>query len=308
MRIAAVDIGTNTALLLIADVGHDGRIVPVGQEQRFPRIGANLYESGEISRDKFDETVSILREFKRISEKAGAGSFIVCGTSALRDASNGPAFRDYVSSRCDCDLEVISGRKEAELSFLGAMSGFRFEVGETTVIDIGGGSSEITQYSGTELTSHSYQIGAVRLSGRYFLNDPPTEDEINSAREAVSSLILRGRTIDKLHRYVIGVAGTLTALACLDKGLKYFSADEISGHLLFASAVARLSRMLLSMKSSDILNLSGVMSGRADIISAGSLILEEIMKIYSIERITVSDRGLRHGMVLKEWEKMSNRR
>ncbi|MBA4313358.1 MAG: Ppx/GppA family phosphatase [Chlorobiaceae bacterium] len=302
MRIAAVDIGTNTILLLIADVDDNGNIHLLDHQQQFPRLGSNVDGSQIINPEIFDKVASIINDYKTISHNLRVDSFIVCATSAVRDAANQNIFLDFIESECGCKIMVLSGKEEAELTFLGGTSGFRFPPEETVVLDIGGGSTEITQYISGELKGESLQIGAVRLTERFFLHSPPTNLEIKSAKEDIAAHLSLIQNPPSSLKFVVGVAGTLTTLACLAQGIKHFQIEKIRGYHLSPRNVDLWTATLLSLVPTEILKLSDATIGRVDIIGTGALILDEMIKKFGFQDIIVSERGLRHGMVLKEWK------
>lgn len=302
MRIAAVDIGTNTILLLIADVDNAGNIHLLNHQQRFPRLGRKVEGSQIIDPGIFDDVASIINDYKSISRNLQVDVFIVSATSAVRDAENQKIFLDFINLKCGCEIKVLSGDEEAELTFLGAMSGFDFPPENSIVLDIGGGSTEITQYISGKLKGESFQIGAVRLSQNYFLHSPPLNSEIENAKEYIHKHLSSIKYPPSDMKIIIGVAGTATTLACLDQGLKYFLIERVKGYHLSAIDIKRWALKLLSMESSEIFQLSDATIGREDIIGAGALILDEIMKKFGFQEIVVSERGLRYGMVLNEWK------
>jgi exopolyphosphatase/guanosine-5'-triphosphate,3'-diphosphate pyrophosphatase len=302
MRIAAIDIGTNTILLLIADVDDNGNIHLLDHQQQFPRLGSKVDGSKIINPEIFDKVASIINDYKAISHNLQAYSFIVSATSAVRDAENQKIFLDFIKSKCRCEIIVLSGKEEAELTFLGATSGFNFPSQETIVLDIGGGSTEITQYISGELKGESFQIGAVRLTERFFLHSPPTKTEIKSAKKDINAHLSLIHVPQSSSKFIIGVAGTVTTLACLNQGLKHFQIEQLRGYHLSAIDIERWTNILLSIKPIEILKLSDATIGREDIIGAGALILDEIMKQYGFKKIIVSERGLRYGMLLNEWK------
>jgi len=311
MRIASIDIGTNTILLLIADITNSGKISTVHHEERIPRIGRNVDYSGAIQSPAILRAVSIIQDYLLIARAHNVDLVIAAATSAVRDAVNRSQFVDTIRTACGITVEILSGEEEAILTYRGALPGLHPEKDDIAVIDIGGGSTELTfptpgSHNGSPLfTRYSIQLGSVRITERHFKNQPPTAAEIESARRNMTEEFAQIRN-PGFHRYeLIGVAGTLTTLACLDLGLKKFDAFKVSGYRLTLEHIRGwLGRMLL-MTPAQVRDLSDSTEGRADILSAGILILSEFMSLFGIPSALVSEKGLRYGLALREWERRS---
>lgn len=305
MRIAAIDIGTNTVLLLIADVDEHGTIHPLEHQQRLPRLGRDVDQNRTINIGAFDKITWILNEYKNLAQQFKADRIIACGTSAIRDAANREEFLRYILSLTGIEIEVLSGEDEALWTFRGAVSGFPNLRLSAVVIDVGGGSTEVSYLGGNQdhLTRKSVQIGSVRLTERYFKHNPPTKEETAAATEAIADALRLFDPQDLMGRVLIGVAGTVTTLAALDQGLKEFDIEKVSGYRLHRERVEFWLQRLLSMTTAEIRSLSNTTEGRADILPAGVLILAEFMRRFQFNEILVSERGLRYGLVLREWER-----
>ncbi len=184
MKVASIDIGTNTLLLLIVDV-KDGKIIPLHNSQFIARLGKNVDSSGLIQKEAFDRVLNALIEFKKISEKFGVERIFAIGTSALRDAKNRDEFLNFIKEKTGIEIKVISGEEEAKLTYLGAVSGLdkKFLKTKITVIDIGGGSTEVILGSGFEIEKFvSLNIGTVRITEKFLKHSPPLDEEINDAK------------------------------------------------------------------------------------------------------------------------------
>ncbi len=302
MRIASIDIGTNTALLLIADVEADGSIKLVHHEQRFPRIGKDVDQSRIIQYPAFERLRSVLLEYLPIISRFRAEKVIAGATSAVRDAVNKGELIEYILKETGITIRVLSGEEEARLTYLGAISGFPPSVNSYVVIDIGGGSTEISYYdTNGNFNKYSFQIGAVRLTERFFKHNPPTPEEIIRAKETIHQEF-ESRSLSyysgKTAR-LIGVAGTPTTLACLDQNLMDFEVEKVSGYPFSAQTIQRWLDRLLVLTADEIRQLSNATEGRADILAAGALILSEFMRIYQFPSLIVSERGLRYGMAIE---------
>jgi exopolyphosphatase/guanosine-5'-triphosphate,3'-diphosphate pyrophosphatase len=303
MTIAVIDIGTNTVLLLVAKIDGAGSITSLVYEQRVPRLGKGVDAEKNLQPESMERVVRVLMEYREIMSRYTIDAVVVAGTSAVRDAHNKQEFAKHVRQATGFDLEVLSGEDEAFWTYRGALSGVS-GVLRATVIDIGGGSTEITTGSATSITnSISLNVGSVRLTERFFRHDPPTHPELEAAITFVEDELARPKGFAFEESSLIGVAGTATSLALLDQGLQEFSINAVENYRLRLDNVYALFRTLRAMHSSEILKLSTIMQGRNDVITAGALILREIMAHYKFSEMIVSERGVRYGLTIREWER-----
>jgi exopolyphosphatase/guanosine-5'-triphosphate,3'-diphosphate pyrophosphatase len=302
MRIATIDIGTNTVLLLVANIDASGKISPLAYEQRIPRLGKGVDVAKNLQPESMQRVIAVLQEYKSIISTFNVENTVVCGTSAVRDASNKQEFTRLIGSEVGFNLEVLTGDDEAYWSYRGAISGIS-GIKKATVVDIGGGSTEITVGNDKEIfDSISLDVGSVRLTERFFKHDPPTPPEVEAATTLVDDELAKAGSFDFKGSTLVGVAGTATSLAILAQGLKKFSIEAITNYRLDLDSVYLLFRTLRGMRSDEIRRLSLMMEGRSDVITAGSLILREIMVHFKFKEMIVSERGVRYGLVLREWE------
>ena len=303
MTIAAIDIGTNTVLLLIARVESGGGITTLVSEQRIPRLGKGVEGRRRLHPDAMERTVAAVAECRSVIAPYSPAVVAVTGTSALRDAENREEFARLLRDGTGYALEVISGRDEALLSFRGTLSGFPPGL-RATLLDIGGGSTELTVGTmGGIDESMSADVGALRLTERYLHHDPPAPQELADARNAISEALEPADRFPFHGSELIGIAGTVTSLAHLALRKSDFDPSILQGARLSRSTVEELTATLTQLPVSRIRALSAVLEGRSDIITAGALILREVMHRFGFRECTVSERGLRYGVVLREWEK-----
>jgi len=300
MRIAAIDIGTNTILMLIAEVRSDGTINIITDHHQIARLGKGVDEHRIIQEETFHRVLGILREQKVIAQSHSVEHIVVCGTSALRDSVNAQDFIDFVRQNIGLDIQVISGQKEAELTYHGVISDYypSNSAQSYAVVDIGGGSTELITGSDSEIKSYaSIDIGSVRLTERFLKKSPPSESAINNSCTYIHNQL---KSLPPLHPDVklIGVAGTLTTLAALDLHLAYFDPYKVDRHVLTLDTINRIFDDLKLCTYDQLKGLPQIHPLRADIILAGILILREILTYLRIPRIIVSVRGLRHGLLL----------
>ncbi|MBI1807940.1 MAG: Ppx/GppA family phosphatase [Ignavibacteria bacterium] len=309
MRIAAIDIGTNTVLLLVADVDERGTITPVHHEQRLPRLGRDVDRHQTIHTAAFDRIAWILNEYKNLAAQLRSDRIVACGTSAVRDATNRQDFLSYLRDTTGISVEILTGDDEALLMHRGALSGFSNLSSPVAVIDIGGGSTEISYPSLNQRNGHirherySLQVGSVRLTERFFKHNPPEPEEVENAMKLINAEFGRLKNGNFGNYQLVGVAGTVTTLACLDQRLMEFDITKVSGYTLERERVGAWFRKLCKMTNQEIRSLSNTTEGRADILLAGVLILDEIMNHFGFTKIIASERGLRYGLILREWER-----
>jgi exopolyphosphatase/guanosine-5'-triphosphate,3'-diphosphate pyrophosphatase len=247
----------------------------------------------------------VLKEYALLMAPHAPFPVVVCGTSAVRDAANGEELSRRILAETGWTLEVLSGDDEALWTYRGAISGIP-DLQRTTVVDIGGGSTEMTIGDGTTIDQKiSLDIGSVRLTERFFKHDPPTAAELESAIEVVENAIDRTAGFPFQGTTLVGVAGTATSLVLLARDVRSFNIAAVTNVRLEREMVERLFRRLRAMPSSEIRGLSPVLEGRNDVITAGSLILREIMAHCGFTSMIVSERGVRYGLAIREAEKAS---
>lgn len=303
MKVATIDIGTNTVLLLIATVDADGTLSTLVYEQRIPRLGKGVDQSRLLQPDAMQRVIGVLKEYKHIVDAHAVDAVVVAGTSAIRDANNKEEFAKLIHSQVGFPLEILSGEEEALWTYRGAVSGIT-GITKAVVVDIGGGSTEISLGNDKNiLNTISLDIGSVRLTERFLKHDPPTHPELEAAITCVEDELAKAAHFDFRGTTLVGVAGTVTSLAILAQGLKDFLIDAVINYRLDIDMVYLLFRTLRGMRASEIRTLSSMMEGRSDVIAAGALILREIMAHFKFNEMIVSERGVRYGLALREWER-----
>jgi exopolyphosphatase/guanosine-5'-triphosphate,3'-diphosphate pyrophosphatase len=309
MRIASIDIGTNTLLLLVADIDTMGIIELVHHEERVPRLGREVDKKKVIGIAAFDKIGWILNEYKNLAVQNRCDAIVACATSAVRDAANRSDFISYLRSTTGINVEVLTGEEEAVWSYRGALNNIKGLHLPSAVIDIGGGSTEVSfpqdePPDKSPLRHMSYQLGSVRLTERYFQHNPPAPVELDAAKKAIRSAwnVIEG--LDGGRFDLVGAAGTVTTLACLDQNLPGFVLERVSGYRIPREHVEAWLEKLSKMTPEQIGSLSQATLGRSDILTAGVLILAEFMTRFHFKEVIATDRGLRYGMVIREWENM----
>jgi exopolyphosphatase/guanosine-5'-triphosphate,3'-diphosphate pyrophosphatase len=302
MRVAVVDIGTNSTRLLIADV-LDGRIESeIERRTSVTRLGAGVDTDGRLNDEAMQRVYETLEDYRRLIDGAGADTALAVLTSAVRDAANGDQFAQQVSERYGLVPHILSGDEEARLTFLGATSERApDDHTPTLVIDIGGGSTEVVIGSGHEPTFHvSNQIGVVRQTERHLHHDPPERSELRALAEDVRAVLERGVPIE--HRqaveHAIAVAGTATSLAAIAQGLEPYDPARVQGFVLSERECERLLRELASVPLSERRKVPGLHPDRAPTIVAGACILLEALRLFDLPRVEVSEHDILRGAAL----------
>jgi exopolyphosphatase / guanosine-5'-triphosphate,3'-diphosphate pyrophosphatase len=294
---AAVDIGSNSVRLKIARL-IAGRLRTVLEDRSVTRLGASVFRDGFLSPDAIAETVKVLRRFHRAVQQEAAESVRVVATSALRDARNSRAFVEWVRSATGWKVEIISGLEEARLIHLGLISALRLTSSPVLMIDLGGGSCELTISSNKRIRETvSLPLGAVRLTNEFLRHDPPRKPELRRLRGFISREI--GRVEDRIARLkpraVIATSGTAESLAAVAKGLQKGKGKQ-SG-VTSRAQVRRIAKLLARRTVDDRKKLAGVGPRRAEIIVAGAEVYAELLDRYRLPGFRYSPLGLRDGIL-----------
>jgi exopolyphosphatase / guanosine-5'-triphosphate,3'-diphosphate pyrophosphatase len=300
MRVAVVDIGTNSTRLLIADV-EGPQVTEVERRTTVTNLGRGVDHTGSLCSDAIDDVCDVIADYKARYEELGADRVMAIATSAVRDAVNGEAFIAELRERWGLEAKLLTGEEEAHLTYLGATA--QRPAGEMTMVfDIGGGSTELIVGSGTEVDFHtSLQAGTIRQSERHLTSDPPDPHELEELAGEVRSLVARaleaqGSGAQTVH--AIAVAGTPTSLAAIDQELEPYDPDRVHGYRLGLRSAQRMLSRLASMPLAERLHIPGLQAGRAATIVAGTVILVQVMRAFGLDEIEVSERDILHGSAL----------
>lgn len=302
MRRASIDIGTNTVLLLIAEVS-SGRIKVIDEKQEIPRLGRGVDSGKNLHPDSIKRVLTVLKTYKEIIDKkwpALSDQVIVTATSAVRDAENREDLIRQVKLQTGWDVQLLSGDEEADTTYAGALSVLELpENSNNLVLDIGGGSTEIAFGVGNVRTdSRSLDIGSVRFTERYFQQNPPLPSEIENARRE-AGIELNRKKSPEYSTTVIGVAGTVTSLAAIDLNLRLYDPEKINGYTLSKQRIEEFIVEISRMSSESIEEkYPQFLKGRGDVILAGLIILDEFLEWCHSKTLTVSTGGIRHGILI----------
>ena len=291
MRVAAVDVGTNTVRLLVADVEADTvHVVDRGRE--ITRLGQGIDAARRFAPEAADRTIDAIERFVQRARDAGSERIRIAGTSAVRDAGDRDGFLRLVRARTELEMEVLSGADEGRLSYLGATC--ELDDGTYLVCDIGGGSTELS----TASRSVSLDVGSVRLTERFLRTVPPTDAELAAARDFVVEQLTGAELEVAADARLIGVAGTITTVAAVVLGLRTYNSDRVHRAVLRRADVVRATERLASMTPEQIVGLGPVEPGRADVISGGATVLCVVMDELAFDEVLVSESDIMDGLVL----------
>ena len=299
VRVAVLDIGTNSTRLLLADVA-GSRVEQVERRTTVTNMGRGVDHTGLICSEAIEDVCSVVADYKARYEEMGAERLIAIATSAVRDASNGDAFIAELRERFGINARLLTGAEEAHLTYLGATAQRPAE-DPTLVFDIGGGSTELIVGSGTDVGFHtSLQAGTIRQSERHLTSDPPDPHELEDLAAEIRHL-LEGAIAaqpDTRPTHAIAVAGTPTSLAAIDQQLEPYDPGRVHGHRLPMKRVQRMLSRLSSLPLAERLRVPGLHPGRAPTIVAGTVILVQVMRAFGLEEIEVSELDILHGSAL----------
>jgi len=299
VRLATIDIGTNTTLLLVAEAdGSDVRVL--AERAEITRLGRGIGANGELERPGIERTLAVLTRYAAVAAEHGATLFPV-GTEALRRAPNAREFLVRAAAILGTPVEVIDGDREAALSFLAAARSFReVATGTAMVVDIGGGSTEIivARAGGIEFR-RSLPIGSVCLTERHIASDPATAVEVAGV-EAEIAHHLAQVPFPSPPLALVGTAGTVTSLAAMSLGLASYDPVLVHGHRLRLDALAAQIARLRASAQAEREQMAGLDPKRADVILAGALVLRSIAGAARAPEVLVSDRGIRWGLLYEK--------
>jgi len=301
-RVGVVDLGTNTTRLLVADVGDDG-LVELVRRTTITALGRGVDATGRLADDAMDRVRDTLATYRESLDALEVTRVVAVATSAMRDAANGPAFRDELNDRFGIDARTISGDEEARLTFLGATSARAGTNGEpVVVVDIGGGSTEYVEgVPGRDPSFHvSTQMGSVRHTERFLEADPPTPTTLDALSAEVREVI--GRSVPAPVRsaaaHGIAVAGTPTSLAAIDQALDPYDSAKVHGYRLSLAAAERITSALAAQPLAERRAVTGLHPDRAPTIVAGASILVESIRAFGLDGIEVSEADILYGAAL----------
>jgi exopolyphosphatase/guanosine-5'-triphosphate,3'-diphosphate pyrophosphatase len=302
MRIAVVDIGTNSTRLLVCDVENQRVTAALERRSTVTRLGAGVDAEGHLGEEAMERVFKTLEGYRVLIDRRGVDRSIAVLTSAVREATNGREFAEQVEARFGLTPYIVSGDEEARLTFLGATS--ERDPDDRTplaLIDIGGGSTEIVVGRGRDASFHvSTRAGVVRQTERNLHEDPPTDAEIERTRDEVRTILRDG--VPEAERgavqHAIAVAGTATSLAAIAQRLEPYDPEKVHGYRLTRDECSELLAYLASIPLAERRRVPGLDPDRAPTIVAGAIILNEVLTLFGLDQVEVSEHDILRGAAL----------
>jgi len=314
MRKTVIDIGTNTILMLIAEYDiKTSSVKTIVDIQRVPRLGKGVDSNRNILPESIEKAIDILNEYKQISAEYNSNSITATATSFIRDSNNKAEFIKAVKDDTEIEIEILSGNDEAKWTFIGGVYDklSHGDAKKITTIDIGGGSTEITigtvsrlaidskNINEIPLTGKSMDIGSVRINEKFLSSHPPSYENIIQAEQFINEH-LKQIDFDISGSNLIGVAGTVTTLGAIKLELSKFEADKVDNLVISIDEIEHILSALTPLSLEELYLMGDYMTGRADIVIPGILILKCFMRKFGFDNVTVSTKGLRYGIFLRE--------
>ena len=305
---AAIDIGTVTCRLLIAEVTPQGDIVEVCRDHAITDLGVGVDETGHLAPEAIERAGAAIDRFvaeirEREHETSCTIPCMAVATSASRDASNADEFRARLA-KTGLELSIVPGEREAALSFAGASSAFTGE--QVVVVDAGGGSTEVIAglAGGSPERAHSFNVGCRRVTERFLQSDPPTASELKQAAEWMrgefSPYFDELREAGLLDARMVAVAGTATSMISMRERMAVYDSERVHGAVATCADVDELLEELASMTLEERRNMVGLNPKRAPVIVGGVLIMQQIMALAGVDELTVSERDILHGIIMAQ--------
>ena len=289
-----MDIGTNSTRLLIADV-EDGHVHSLHGAMEITRLGRNVDRDRILSEEAIKETTLVINDFCKVAREYKSEHIIAVATSAVRDASNSSQFLEYVLLKSGIKICILSGIREAELSYIGVMHSLTDVKDGDLVCDAGGGSTEFI----SKEKAFSLDIGAVRITELFLHSDPPTALEESAAREYIRKVLNKEMDFISSFSRIIAVGGTITTLAAMNQNLEKYDPEKTHLSKIKRCELRYLIEKMLKLKLEEKKQLVGLQPKRADVILGGALIFDEIMEQFGFSEIIVSESDILQGIALE---------
>ena len=294
-RAAAIDVGSNSVKLLIAERAESG-LRFLRDEARVTRMGERLRETGALQQDAIERTARTVADFARMAREAGAEEIACAGTMALREAKNAEAFVQAVQAACGLTCRVLPGEEEARLCFAAACGALAQDGRETAVMDSGGGSTEFAcGRDGTPRRRASVPVGAVNVTERFFAKET-TEERVRAAREEIANRIGESGFATERDARLVATGGTATTMAAVARAVVPYDPEKIRGAEITRREAERQVALYASLTIPQRAEIPGMHRGRGDVMLAGACIVAETMRFFGAQRLIVADCGLRHAL------------
>ena len=303
-RKAIIDIGSNSIKFFVGELAEDKTIKTVLDTNDIARLGEGLDATGLISPEAMERNVASVAAFADKAKELGADQIVSVGTMALRKAGNSDIFVKKVKEACGVDVKIIPGEEEARLSYLAILSGLPLDKdADLVVFDTGGGSTEFIYGKGTEMVKRfSVNLGAVRITENYLKSDPVTQEEVKAAIAQIDKEFAEAGVVGKPAQ-LVGMGGTVTSMGAVKHKMVKYDPAVIQGSKLLKEDIENQIKEYSSRTIEQRKELPGLQPKRADVILAGACILKVITDRLDADFLTISDRGLRHGLAFDLFQK-----
>ena len=302
-RKAIIDIGSNSIKFFVGELAADKTITTVLDTNDIARLGENPHTTGMICPEAMERNVASVANFCAKAKELGADEIVAVGTMALRTASNSAEFVEKVKAACGLEVQIIPGEEEARLSYLAVLSGLPLQGGDLVVFDTGGGSTEFIFGHGTQLVKRfSVNLGAVRITENYLTSDPVTPEQVSAAIAQIDKeFAVAG--VEGHPDQLVGMGGTVTSMGAVKHKMIKYDPDVIQGSTLTKADISEQIGDYSTRTIEQRKELPGLQPKRADVILAGACILDVITSRLGVDKLTISDRGLRHGLAFDLFQK-----
>lgn len=302
-RLSVIDIGTNSIKFCVAQKASDGTLEVLKDANDIARLGEGLRETGLISPEALERNAQSVAAFAREAGELGAGKVLAVGTMALRTAKNTADFTARVKELCGLTVEVLPGDEEARLAYLAVLSGLPVQDGELVIFDTGGGSTEFIFGQGKELKNRmSVNLGAVLITEKHLSDDPVKPGAVQAAlaeiKDTFDKAQVKGNPVQ-----LVGMGGTVTSMGAVKHKMVKYDPDVIQGSELTLADVEEQINDYSAKTLEKRREIPGLQPKRADVILAGACILKDILSRMNADRLVISDRGLRHGLLFDQLNK-----
>ena len=302
-RKAIIDIGSNSIKFFVGELAADRTITTVLDTNDIARLGEGLDKTGEINPEAMERNVNAVAAFHAKAVELGADQIVAVGTMALRSAKNSAEFVRKVKEACGVEVNIIPGEEEARLSYLAILSGLPLQDGDLVVFDTGGGSTEFIFGHGTQVSKRfSVNLGAVRITENYLTSDPVTADEVQAALAQIDKEFAEAG-VEGHPAQLVGMGGTVTSMGAVKHKMVKYDPDVIQGSSLTRADIQAQIDEYSAKTIEERRSIPGLQPKRADVILAGACILNVITSRLGVDQLTISDRGLRHGLAYDLFQK-----
>ncbi len=302
MRLATIDIGTNSTRLLISEANEKGKIKQLLKLGRVTRLGKGVKKTGRLSKESIEKTIAVLKEFKQVIEQYKVDKVVVATTEAARIAENADEFLSKVRE-LGFEIKILSDREEAELVFKANVLSFNVH-GKAMTVDLGGGSTEIVYGTPKEIEYlESLKFGVVILHEEFLKSDPPSEKELSLLESFIEEKLLKVKEHIKNPDFeVFAVGGTITSVVAMEEEMEVYKPEIVHGYKVTKDMIEKWYRKLSSMTEAERKKVKGLEENRSDVIIPGLAFFKVFCNVFNKESLTVSEHGLLYGLALKEVE------